>query len=490
MIVKHINNKGTGTVSDSVNYAQREEKYQNLEKELPQEKKAELILINNLSSSEAKIVTKEFKEINEGNKRIKTNKKHGHEVISFSEKDLKTLDTSQKRAQAIEKYLDYRGVKKDNFQYIVIEHKDTKNTHAHIIYNRVGLDGEVLKAQNKFETMAVACERAEKDFKLDNNIQRKVIHAPETERGYIKNPALENKKDRVREPKSKAKTLDQKKVFIQDKINEALQEKRVSSPEELKAELKKSNINYEFTINKNGLSGGSFKFEKASIKGSQIDFKASVIDKQLKANLEYKNAQNKDVQIAETIYKEKSAFYQVEENINKVIQQNRGIDTKAKIEELKSKEPKTEQEKQLNKIQIKSFEDLGVKQQKFVLELKKYEELKNQEPKKVPLLSFNKSEILQQNEELKRKQMQAKPPLLPKYEILTHYESIRESELRKQQGKAIIKNTYEMEKKQSLSKNQEQNLTAQQQKMLQKIKEKEKNKEQNQEQKRSRDMRR
>jgi|GEM_PF-5801140 len=490
MIAKFAKNKGTGTVSDSVNYAQREEKYKKFEKDLPQEKKAQCVLLNNLSSSETKVIKAEFAELNEGNKRIETNKKHHHEIVSFSEKDIKTLDTPQKRAEAVERYLDYRGVKKDNFQYAGWEHKDTNYIHIHIVYNRVGFDGDVIKARNKYETMAVACERTEKDFKLDNDIQRRVIPAPETERGYIKNPAFENKKDRVREPRSKAKTLDQKKVFIQDKINEALQEKRVSSPEELKAELKKSNINYEFTINKNGLSGGSFKFEKASIKGSQIDFKASVIDKQLKANLEYKNAQNKDVQIAETIYKEKSAFYQVEENINKVIQQNRGIDTKAKIEELKSKEPKTEQEKQLNKIQIKSFEDLGVKQQKFVLELKKYEELKNQEPKKVPLLSFNKSEILQQNEELKRKQMQAKPPLLPKYEILTHYESIRESELRKQQGKAIIKNTYEMEKKQSLSKNQEQNLTAQQQKMLQKIKEKEKNKEQNQEQKRSRDMRR
>ncbi|MGV1021387.1 relaxase/mobilization nuclease domain-containing protein [Empedobacter falsenii] len=498
MIVKNVKNKGSGTVADSVNYAQREEKYQNLENELPQEKKAECVLLNNLSSSDAKVVKAEFTEVNGENNRIKTNQKHGHEVISFSEKDIKTLDTPQKRAEVAERYLDYRGIKKDNFQYIGVEHKDTKNTHIHVIYNRVGLDGSVLKARGKFETMAIASERTEKDFKLNNDIQRKVVYAPETERGYIKNPALENKKTIIREPKTKAKSLDQKKEFVQDKINEALQGKRITNPEELKAELKKSNINYEFSVNSKGLAGGSFKVDKISFKGSQLGFKASVIEKQLKSNLEYNQTEKKNNQIAETIYKEKGAFYQTEESINRVIQQNKGIDTKSKIEELKSREPKTEQEKQINKIQIKSFEDLEVKQQKFVLELKEYKELKSQEPKKVSLLSFNKSEIIKQNEELKRKQMQAKPPSLPKYEVLNHYESIREIELRKEQKKAIFKNTYEMEKKQSLSKDQKlsndqnQNLTEQQKRILERIaeREKEKSKDQNQEQKRNRGLRR
>ena len=449
-------------------------------------KEPEVIEKNLIYSDHYKDIGKEMRNIANDNSKVK--KPVMHYSVSFSSDD----NTPEiKRLLAVKSTLEDLGIKKDNHQYLIVKHSD-KHPHYHIVVNRVGMDGKVLSDSYTKNRLEVAIDKAEKKYGLDNSLaEKRRFIFKENEKGYenvIKQATV--KKDVIKEPKDKAKSLGNKKEFIQDKINEALQQKRVTTPEELKGELQKNKINFEYKSNSKGLAQTSFKVDKVSFKGSQLSFKASVIDKQLKANLEYKNAQNKDVQIAETIYKEKSAFYQVEENINKVIQQNRGIDTKAKIEELKSKEPKTEQEKQLNKIQIKSFEDLGVKQQKFVLELKKYEELKNQEPKKVPLLSFNKSEIIQQNEELKRKQMQAKPPSLPKYEVLNHYESIRESELRRQQGKAIIKNTYEMEKKQSLSKNQDQNLTAQQQKMLEKIKEKEKNKEQNQEQQKKRDFRR
>ena len=457
MIAKFAKNKGAGTVSDSVNYAQREEKYQKIEKDLPQEKKAECILLNNLSSSEAKVIKSEFSEVNGGNKRIETNKKHSHEIISFSEKDIKTLDTPQKRAEAVERYLEYRGIRKDNFQYGAWEHKDTKNIHIHVVYNRVGLDGEVIKARNKFETMAVACERTEKDLKLENDIQRKVIHAPETERGYIKNPAIDKGKTIIKEPKSKAKSLDQKKAFIQDKISESIQKWRIDNPEQLKTYLQKSNITFEYKTNIKGLSHTSFKYDKIAVKGSQIGLKASVIDKQFKANLEYNNAQEKDNKIAKLIGKEKGGIAEIEHKYNSVIQQNRGIDIKTELEKYQVKEPKTAESKEFNAMMKKSFDDLDLKQQKFQLEFKKYEELKSQQPQKVPLISFNKLEIIKQNEELIRKQNQAKPPQLPRFELLSNYEEMIEKKFRIQENINLKpKNTYEMEKKQAKTKSQEQ----------------------------------
>ncbi|RRT86374.1 relaxase/mobilization nuclease domain-containing protein [Empedobacter falsenii] len=490
MAIANIHDSGSSFAGIS-EYVLAQGKYAGEEKT----KQPEIIEKNNIYSDNYKDIGREMTEIAKGNSKVK--KPVMHYSISFDEKD----KTPEKvRIEAVKSTMRDMGIKDDNHQYIIVKHNDKAHPHYHVIVNRVGLDGKALSDSYTKYRLEVAIDKAEKKLGLDNSLaeKRRFVYK-DNEKNYervIK--TVRSEKDIIKEPKDKAKSLGNKKEFIQDKINEALQQKRVSNPEELKAELKNSNINYEFKVNSKGLAGGSFNYQKTSIKGINIGFKASVIEKQLKSNLEYNQTEKKNNQIAETIYKEKGAFYQTEESINKVIQQSRGIDTKSKIEELKSQEPKTEQEKQINKIQIKSFEDLEVKQQKFVLELKEYKELKSQEPKKVPLLSFNKSEIIQQNEELKRKQMQAKPPSLPKYEVLNHYESIREIELRKEQQKAILKNTYEMEKKQSLSKDQKlsndqnQNLTEQQQRILERIKEreKEKSKDQNQEQKRNRGLRR
>lgn len=489
MAIGNIHKSGN-SFSGINEYVLAQGRYQNEAKD----KEPEVIEKNLIYSDHYKEIGREMRNIANDNSKIK--KPVMHYSVSFSSND----NTPEiKRLLAVKSTLEDLGIKKDNHQYLIVKHSD-KNPHYHIVVNRIGIDGKVLSDSYTKNRLEVAIDKAEKKYGLDNSLaeKRRFVYK-ENEKGYEKViKPVTAEKTIIKEPKDKVKSLVNKKEFVQDKINEALQGKRITNPEELKAELKKSNINYEFSVNSKGLAGGSFKVDKISFKGSQLGFKASVIEKQLKSNLEYNQTEKKNNQIAETIYKEKGAFYQTEESINRVIQQNKGIDTKSKIEELKSLEPKTEQEKQINKIQIKSFEDLEVKQQKFVLELKEYKELKSQEPKKVSLLSFNKAEIIKQNEELKRKQMQAKPPSLPKYEVLNHYESIREIELRKEQKKAIFKNTYEMEKKQSLSKDQKlsndqnQNLTEQQKRILERIaeREKEKSKDQNQEQKRNRGLRR
>lgn len=483
MAIANIHDSGSSFAGIS-EYVLAQGKYAGEEKT----KQPEIIEKNNIYSDNYKDIGREMTEIAKGNSKVK--KPVMHYSISFDEKD----KTPEKvRIEAVKSTMRDMGIKDDNHQYIIVKHNDKAHPHYHVIVNRVGLDGKVLSDSHTKNRLEVAMDKAEKQLNIDNSLakSRRFVYSHSNEKGYEKVlKPVRVKKDIIKEPKDKVKSLSDKKTFVQDKINEALQQRRVTTPEELKAELQKSKINFEYKSNSKGLAQTSFKLDKIAFKGSQVDFKASVIAKQLNANLEYKTAERKDIDIANQISKEKAAFLKAEQKINQVIQQNRGINTKEKIEELKRNEPQGETNKQVNSIQIKSFQDLEVKQDKFLFELKKYQELKSQEPKKVSLFSLNKKEINQQNEELKRKQMQAKPPLLPKYEILTHYESIRESELRKQQGKAIIKNTYEMEKKQSLSKNQEQNLTAQQQKMLETIKEKERNKEQKQEQKRSRGMRR
>lgn len=472
MAIATIHNSGSSFAGIS-EYVLAQGKYAGEEKT----KQPEIIEKNNIYSDNYKDIGREVTEISKGNSKVK--KTVMHYSISFDEKD-KTPE--EVRIEVVKSTMRDMGIKDDNHQYIIAKHNDKAHPHYHIIVNRVGLDGKILSDSYSKNRLEVAIDKAEKKLGIDNSLaeKRRFVWNPNNEKGYdvVQKPIKE--KAIIREPKDKKLSLSQKKDFIQDKINEALTNKRVSNPEQLKAELQKSKIEFEYKTNIKGLAQTSFKYDKIAVKGSQIDFKASVIDKQFKANLEYKNTLNNNEKIADKVFKEKGAFYQYEENINSIIQQGKGINTKEAIENL-SQPTKTDTEKQYNAIKIKSFQDLDLKQQKFIVELKKYEELKSREPQKVPLFSFNKSEIIKANEELKKQQNQAKPPQLPRYEILSIYEETRAKALNNQTNWNIKpKTTYEMEKKQSLSKNQEQGLNSTQQRILEKAKERQQ--EQNQEQ--------
>lgn len=451
-------------------------------KEDEKNKAPEVIESNNIYSTNYKDIGREFREIADQNKKVK--KPVMHYSVSFRKGDNTTEDERRKVVASTLKDL---GVDKNNHQYMIVKHSDN-NPHYHVVINRVGLDGKILSDSYSKNRLEVAIDKAEKKLGIDNSLaeKRRFVYNPNNEKGYdfVQKPIKE--KAIIREPKDKKLSLSQKKDFIQDKINEALTNKRVSNPEQLKAELQKSKIEFEYKTNIKGLAQTSFKYDKIAVKGSQIDFKASVIDKQFKANLEYKNTLNNNEKIADKVFKEKGQFYQYEENINSIIQQGKGINTKEAIENL-SQPTKTDTEKQYNAIKIKSFQDLDLKQQKYIVELKKYEELKNKEPQKVPLFSFNKSEIIKANEELKKQQNQAKPPQLPRYEILSIYEETRAKALNNQTNWNVKpKTTYEMEKKQSLSKEQEQGLNSTQQRILEQAqaRKQEQNQDQNKERKR------
>jgi hypothetical protein len=292
MIAKTIKNTGSGSVANSVNYAQREGAYQ---KELSEEEKPAVILMNNLSDSDAKSVAQEFKMINETNKNIADNKKYIHEVVSFSKKDIEKLDTPEKRGKAVERYLEHKGISKDNFQYIAVEHKDTDNIHVHVIHNRVGIDGEVYKASGNYERSAVAQERTEKEFRLDNGIERKVIYAPEEERGYKKNPNYGKEVGIVKTPKNRrindnrekdrVLTDKQKRIIINKEITNALSKSENSDLNKLKTALAEKGIALEDRYNKEEkLTGVKFIYKEHSATGTQVGYKANLITSKLNEN--------------------------------------------------------------------------------------------------------------------------------------------------------------------------------------------------------------
>ena len=295
MIAKTIKNSGSGSVENSVDYAQRQGAHKEKELELNPEHRSQVILMNNLSGSDAKTVAKEFKMVNSFNKNIEGNKKHIHEVISFSAKDLQKLETPEKRAEAVEKYLEHKGIKKENFQYIGVEHKDTNNIHVHVIHNRVGMDGQVYKASGNYERSAVAQERTEKEFGLDNGIERKVIYAPEEERGYIKNPNYGKNVGIVKTPKNRrindnrdkerVLTDKQKRIIIQKEIKNALSKSDVSDINKFKNALSEKGISVEDRYNKEQkLTGVKFTYKDHPATGTQVGYKANLISSTLENN--------------------------------------------------------------------------------------------------------------------------------------------------------------------------------------------------------------
>ena len=295
MIAKTIKNTGSGSVANSVDYAQRQGAHKERDRDLSPELKPQVVLLNNLTYSDAKNVSKEFKMVNGFNKNIAENKKHIHEVVSFSSKDIQKLDSPEKRAEATEKYLENKGISKENFQYIAIEHKDTNNVHVHIIHNRVGLNGEVYKASANYERSAAAQERTEKQFNLDNGIERKVIYAPEESRGYKKNPNYGKSEGIVKTPKNRrindkrekerVLTDKQKRIIIQKEIKNTLSQSDISDINKFKNALGEKGILVEDRYNKEKkLTGVKFIYKEHNATGTQVGYKANTISSTLEEN--------------------------------------------------------------------------------------------------------------------------------------------------------------------------------------------------------------
>lgn len=248
-----------------------------------EEKKPEIVISNNITGTTSSQITKEFKNVSDQNTNKNFKNKEFHFSISFPPGD---QTPKGKRIEAVEKSIQNFGVDKDNFQYVAVEHFDKPHPHFHISINRVGFDGETLNTKNDYAKLQKALDRTEKEMGLDNSMaeKRRFLYDKESEKGYKYQAINQNT---IKKPREKSKKLEERKTFIQKKIDEALRVTKVKNAEELKIELQKSSINFEYTADAKGLKGTSFKTDQLALKGSNIGFKASVINAQLKLNENY-----------------------------------------------------------------------------------------------------------------------------------------------------------------------------------------------------------
>ena len=88
-------------------------------------------------------MVRDFKDQTLLNPRIKN--AVGHISLSFSPKDADRL-TDPVMAQIAREYMERMGIR--NTQFLIVRHTDQAHPHCHIVYNRVGNDGQTISDKN------------------------------------------------------------------------------------------------------------------------------------------------------------------------------------------------------------------------------------------------------------------------------------------------------------------------------------------------------
>ncbi|MBO9199532.1 MULTISPECIES: relaxase/mobilization nuclease domain-containing protein [Niastella] len=157
-------------------------------------------------------------------------------------------------------------------QYLIILHKDTAEPHIHIVANRVGLDGKVAKDNHSYRRMDSLCRQLEKQFQL-----REVLSARRFLSEELRNlPRLDNRKEKLK--------TDIRNTLVQVKTLQQLEEKMKS-------------LGYKVLIGR-GISFIDDK--KVKIKGSEVGFSLSKIERilDLKQELAIKQEKQQQREIA------------------------------------------------------------------------------------------------------------------------------------------------------------------------------------------------
>jgi hypothetical protein len=268
-------NTGNG-FAKAISYALQETK------KYPEETRAKLLELNQVYGS-SREMGKQMREV--ADERKTTQKPVLHVQINFHPDE----KLSQAQAETvIDSILKDIGIKKDNHQYVVVQHKDKAHDHYHVVANRVGLDGELLNDHRIKDRLQVACDKVEKEQDLRQTQNRTVTYDPSQERGFRYATAGErqiNKQQKQNKPvRDKNSKIMEQTNEIRDQLQIVLSTKKMDSPEKLKAELAKRGVDVQFSENKKGISGISFKKDNISVKGSAIDYKWSDLSKVLEKN--------------------------------------------------------------------------------------------------------------------------------------------------------------------------------------------------------------
>ncbi len=224
---------------------------------LSKKEKAEILKAEGVCAEPTELTAKCFEL--QASMRPSVKKAVWHISLNFSQQDKEKL-TNEKMVNIAETYMQKMGIQ--NTQYLIVRHHDREHPHIHLCINRIDNDGKLISDKNeKYRSTAVCKELTEKHglyfaFGKENVNRERLI-------GY-----------------------DKTKYEIYDALKRAIP--KSNSWEELRRNLKKENVSFEFKTagSTNKIQGIIFEKDGTKINGSKVDRNCSFskIDRQIKNN--------------------------------------------------------------------------------------------------------------------------------------------------------------------------------------------------------------
>ena len=191
---------------------------------------------------EVKDMAQDFKDQTLLNPRLKNNV--GHISLSFSSKDAPRM-TDALMTQIAKEYMQKMGI--TDTQYLLVRHLDQPHPHCHLVYNRVGNNGQTISDKNIKLRSAKVCRELTEKYGL-----------------YLAPGKDDVRRERLREP-------DKTRYEIYDAIKGCLP--KCKNWNELEGKLKEQGINvrYKYCGNTDRKQGILFSKNGFEFSGSKID---------------------------------------------------------------------------------------------------------------------------------------------------------------------------------------------------------------------------
>ena len=191
---------------------------------------------------EVKDMVQDFKDQTLLNPRLKNTV--GHISLSFSPKDAPRM-TDALMTRIAKEYMQKMGI--TDTQYLLVRHLDQPHPHCHLVYNRVGNNGQTISDRNIKIRNAKVCRELTEKYGL-----------------YLAPGKDDVRRERLREP-------DKTRYEIYDAIKGCLP--KCKNWNELEGKLKEQGINvrYKYCGNTNRKQGVLFSKNGFEFSGSKID---------------------------------------------------------------------------------------------------------------------------------------------------------------------------------------------------------------------------
>ena len=195
-----------------------------------------------ITPPEVKDMVQDFKDQTLLNPRLKNTV--GHISLSFSPKDAPRM-TDALMTQIAKEYMQKMGI--TDTQYLLVRHLDQPHPHCHLVYNRVGNNGQTISDENIKIRNAKVCRELTEKYGL-----------------YLAPGKDDVRREQLREP-------DKTRYEIHDAIKGCLS--KCKSRNDLEGKLKEQGVNvrYKYCGNTDRKQGVLFSKNGFEFSGSKID---------------------------------------------------------------------------------------------------------------------------------------------------------------------------------------------------------------------------